>query len=387
MKLTRIDSANLISYNANNRGSNTSDCVNRALSLAFDIDYVQINKELNAAKKEARSDSWKRPFVYEKVITAHGGSKRLDVKREFPDDYPITLEEFVDNCLDSNKSYLIETGSKPNQTTHIVAVVDGQVFDSWDSRTQYAVHFYKIGHVDRKPFTEINLKDHVAECKDAAIAEADKLIQKQDWPNGSACEFYRATTTQYQCKVSACVNILPCEYSDKGRKYTFDFTYVATPSTTNEELAEIIKKTAKTRVYDRFYAINQEEKKLKEEYETHISLGHVKNEKGMWIKPDSKYLDIEDTYMDTQERKFYKSLPGWARGLVNRVEIQNPGSYNDSYRVKISKLPNDTRGCDTDYRGDIVLEAYDASQMKDMLKRYHDKLELPYRDYDPYEEY
>ena len=42
-----ISSADYVNYNANSRGNNVGDCVKRALSMAFDMDYNQTSKELN----------------------------------------------------------------------------------------------------------------------------------------------------------------------------------------------------------------------------------------------------------------------------------------------------------------------------------------------------
>lgn len=58
-----IYSANLIRYNANTSGKNTEDCVVRSISLAFDVPYTQVRKELNAILKENRRyDSYKYIF-------------------------------------------------------------------------------------------------------------------------------------------------------------------------------------------------------------------------------------------------------------------------------------------------------------------------------------
>ena len=66
------------------------------------------------------------------------------------------------------------------------------------------------------------------------------------------------------------------------------------------------------------------------------------------------------------------------------MNIQNPGQYSDSYSVWIRPLPSDTRSYP---RNRIIFESYDALMMKDMLRRYKSKGEVPFEDYEPWEEY
>ncbi len=90
----KVYSAQLERYNANSRGKSVSDCVNRAISLAFDTPYSEVNKLLNQKMKEKRESSWKISSVYGKVIEDLGG-RELDVASEMPSG--LTVAEFVDD--------------------------------------------------------------------------------------------------------------------------------------------------------------------------------------------------------------------------------------------------------------------------------------------------
>lgn len=361
-----IAAAQLIEYNANNAGANTGDCVCRALSLAFDVGYVQMHKELNEAKKQARSETWKITSVYSRVIRAHGGSGRIPVEVK------LNLNDYVDQYMQEG-TYIIETAPKPERNSnHIVCVVDGTVYDSWDSRNQYPKNYYEVTGVERKPFTDIDLDTLRDEIREAAVVAQNNLIDKYNW-NDVDCEVPTLFGNKYKMEVCLSITFPPCEYSSNERTYSFDYSIVITPSTTQEEALDIIQKTTKVRMYDRFYAINKEESARKEEYEVQKAAGD-EQESQRW-----------KLFMTSQESRFYNSLPGYARGMITYLDIQNPGQYSDSYTVKVRKLANDD--IHTDVRFPYLFQSFDAYAMKDMLKRYYEKLELPGEDYDEYEEY
>ena len=100
-----IISADLVRYNANIRGKNVGDCVKRSLSLAFNIDYGQLEKELQqAAHKMYRvppENAYRRSIVYNEVIYAHGGSKPKEI------DETIKLGDFIDNELPDKEYFLL----------------------------------------------------------------------------------------------------------------------------------------------------------------------------------------------------------------------------------------------------------------------------------------
>lgn len=52
--------------NPHPKGIKTSDCVVRAVALAFDKDYLEARRELNKAKRESKFDSYKdTKFIYD----------------------------------------------------------------------------------------------------------------------------------------------------------------------------------------------------------------------------------------------------------------------------------------------------------------------------------
>lgn len=336
-----ILASQFIRYNANAAGRSTGDCVKRALSLAFDIPYNEIAKELIATMKESHRNKWNVPSVYTKVIAAHGGSS----EHKLPD--PQThLSEFADT-VGATGTWLVLTGSKPADCNHIVCVIDGTIYDSWNSTEEYVCGYFIVPTIDRKPFTEIDIMSYREEIEQTVNDIGNKLVQKYPWYDALKSfdsKFITFRENKYKCKIDQKVVLRPRPYFDESTTYTYNFSIVMTPSTTDEEAHKIIKSTVQIRMYDRLYSINQMEKKKEEAWQAG---GTTKMER--WMTP--------------QEERFYNSLPGRIQAIVHSVDIQRPGWYSDSYSVRV--IPQHGEG--DNY---IRLNAGDSAEMKELIEHY-----------------
>ena len=119
----KVYSAQLEKYNANSRGKSVGDCVNRAISLAFDIPYSEVNKLLNQKMKEKRQTSWKISSVYGEVIKDLGG--HLLGSSEMPSG--LTVAEFVDDYADPNLVYILRVSDSNNRHRHLTCIRQGKV--------------------------------------------------------------------------------------------------------------------------------------------------------------------------------------------------------------------------------------------------------------------
>ena len=77
-------------------------------------------------------------------------------------------------------------------------------------------------------------------------------------------------------------------------------------------------------------------------------------------------------YLSTQERKFFNTLPGWAKPLVTYLSIQQPGQYPDSYEMYMVPLPDDTKH---DRSDTIMLQGWNAADIKHNLEHYKETFE------------
>lgn len=131
----------------------------------------------------------------------------------------------------------------------------------------------------------------------------------------------------------------------------------------------LCSKTGKQRAYDRMWTINEQEKKLREAAEIEQQLGHAE-EGNLW--------------MTEQEERFVNTLPGWVKPLIMDVQIQEPGKYTDSYRLKVRKLPSDNIHPDDKY---FYFEGETAADIREMLKEYKDNGRVEGVDYSWWDEH
>lgn len=340
----KISSATLVDYNANDRGNYAPDCVKRAISMAFSKQYSQVAKDLRKAQAEVRAETgsdawqWNMPKVYSRVIKDYGGSDKLK-----PEEKGITVGEFADT---HSGTYLIQSGRTPSRSSHLVCVVDGEVFDTWNSLDQYVVSYYKV-EGEHKPKSDI--KDQF----DSLIGHAQELIYNQaklrikkfgledELELGDVKSRIRSFAFQITLQLYA------KNYSDYEPK--IQIIYAFSPTTTYDEAIEYIKKITPTRVYDRLYVIKDKLSELQEAAD---------------LAAEDSAVTQYSTFFDNRERRFYNSLPEWLKQRVTFIQIQAPGNYSNSYSLEFRPLPGDP---DDDL---VYFEGATAAEIRDRIARY-----------------
>lgn len=116
--------------NPNPNGKRTEDCTVRAISLATGYDWERVYIELcvqgylmgEMPSSKGVIDAYLRGRAFERNVA--------------PNTCPIcyTVKDF---CLDNPYGiFLVTTG------THILAVIDGNYYDTWDSGEEEPIYFY-----------------------------------------------------------------------------------------------------------------------------------------------------------------------------------------------------------------------------------------------------
>lgn len=119
-----------VSYNPNPDSKDVGDCVIRALSVVTSKDWEQVYIELCALGFEMR-DMPSANRVWSEYLKQHGFS-RYAIPNSCPSCY--TIKDF---CNDYQQGiYVVATGS------HVVGVVSGSYFDSWDSGDEVPVYYF-----------------------------------------------------------------------------------------------------------------------------------------------------------------------------------------------------------------------------------------------------
>jgi hypothetical protein len=127
-------------YNPNPMKRNVGDCSVRAISKALNTDWetAYITIMLNGY---AMCDMPSSDAVFGSVLRQNG-FKRAIVPNSCPDCYTI-----ADFCKENPEGkYVLGTGG------HVVAVVDGNYYDSWDSGQEIPLY---VWYLDRKPTFDI----------------------------------------------------------------------------------------------------------------------------------------------------------------------------------------------------------------------------------------
>lgn len=162
----------LIYYNANTHNVHSGDCVKRAISLAFNLDYEYIAKLLRQKAKELRINSWQVPSVFIPVIEdllPYG-----DLKEIYNNG---TVAEFT--AAHSVGTYIIQCGEEyPN---HLLCVIDGNIYDSWDSSNLKCFNTYII---DNKASNIYSYDEQKNQLKDYANKVCSELISQYGFKYG-----------------------------------------------------------------------------------------------------------------------------------------------------------------------------------------------------------
>jgi len=122
--------AELKQYNPNPAGRNVGDCAIRAVAKALDLDWEMAYVLISMAGYQM-NDMPSSNSVWGAVLRKNGFYRHV-LPSTCPDCY--TVEDFADEH--PHGVYVVGTGN------HVVTIVDGTVFDSWDSRREIVSYFW-----------------------------------------------------------------------------------------------------------------------------------------------------------------------------------------------------------------------------------------------------
>ena len=119
-------------YNNHPKGLKTNDCVVRAISKAFDKEYLEVRRELNKVKRELGFNSYKvSEFIYKYLsdyerikIKAEKGKPRVK-GYDFIEFYP-------------KGTYIVSMAG------HLSVIEDGVLYDLWDCRYRSVYTAWKV---------------------------------------------------------------------------------------------------------------------------------------------------------------------------------------------------------------------------------------------------
>lgn len=117
-------------YNPNPAGRTVGDCSIRAISKALDIDWEKAYAKI-IVNGFRMNDMPSSDSVWGSVLRMNG-FYRESVPNTCPDCF--TIEDFCQKNKDG--VFVLGTG------THVVTVVDGDLYDSWDSSSEVPIYVW-----------------------------------------------------------------------------------------------------------------------------------------------------------------------------------------------------------------------------------------------------
>ena len=118
-------------YNPNPQGKRVGDCVVRAISKVLNQSWYETYIEL-CIQGLLMGDMPSSNAVWGAYLK-NKGFKREVISNECPECY--SLKDFADDV--PRGTFVVGTGS------HAVAVVDGEIYDSWQSEDETPIYFYR----------------------------------------------------------------------------------------------------------------------------------------------------------------------------------------------------------------------------------------------------
>ena len=362
----KILAAILKRYNANTRDSNVGDCVKRSLSVAFRTDYDEVSRELNRIKRDIGGIAFNNLRVVDQFLSRRNITTTASWTTIQAGERP-TVEVFADEHPIG--TFLLLSGDPKEaqfhgRTNHMVCIVDGVIYDSWDSRNEVVVRFVKVNSSASVDDVD-TLDDWIDEiCRD--LVEYISKLDAQCKPYLDVVPGFDGNdrTDKYTHEIYVWVKVLR---GTEGPQRDWDTPYYVTgeeishrivikwnPRLSSEaNLVNIVKKS-KQKIYDWVYMIRKD---LKDHYDS---------------------LSTETNIQYRGSKSKLMTFPEWVRPLITYYRDNGNPEYEDKYAVYIDALPDDPRADSSPevyFRGDTLRE------IKDQIADYKDRFLRPDYDY------
>ena len=343
--MKKLLSSELIRYNANTRGTNTGDCTARAISLAFGIDYHRARKALNDSAKTNIALRFNSIPNVLKVIRELGGGEEIKSNEK------ITVGTWADKH--NSGTYLIHcnrNGQPHGPGGHLVCIIDGKIYDSWDSRTYYVLSYHAIksgisskdisADLPKAIKTFFDSKDtdswtrYIVSTFDNIVQKnrrLKKLSEKYNTDIKLSISWRRVNYGSYNFSLDYSITISIPTY-DMSETFSSKIGITFKPTLQPDEIEEYFDATFASKMHP---FINNMSIKAEDMLTGHELLANAHRNKERL------------TFWNAADRKSFNSLPYWARQLATYFYIQ-PGDYSDRISLRMYRLPNDP-----DYKPDV----------------------------------
>lgn len=330
-----LQTSELVRYNANSRGTNTGDCTARAISLAFNIDYRKAKKLLN----DSASTKWNWEFNthenYVKVIRELGGGELFRT----PSDEKVTVDAFVDDHPSGTYIIWCSKDGTVRRSNHVACVIDGKIYDSWDSRNYYILGYWIIEN-GVKGSNITNIGDYLLTWYRGRfplgdfswyIKVFDSIIDKNRKLRKLSSEYDIDINLTFSIDEISFVNTYTYKIEFRvqldipdwniTKKFSHKFAITFKPTMKKEDLDSYFDETFYGKLYS--YIQNTIVYTVNDICEGQKLLTDSAKNKGVNLQ-DQQSVMVYDTAM----KKSFNSLPYWVRRLATSFDIYR---YNRRY--------------------------------------------------------
>ena len=330
-------------YNANTRNNDVGDCVKRSLSVAYSMDYDEVSRELNQIKRKVGAYAFNDYSVFETFMEKRGDKFRSPEKSsDGSGDRLLTVESFCESH--PSGVYLLLVGKRVNKPTHMAAVVNGDLYDSWNSLDCIVDQYAVVSSGKSDVYDDMDYHDVKDALDDILEAHLEKLQKK--CPDCMELVFYGKSTYKYTDDYTyyeyiACkLGDVP-EYSSyrSNIEYGHEITIKLNPRLSPEENLEKLAKKTKQRIYDWVYNIRKDIVDAKK----------------------AESIDVNKSFYGNPASLM--KLPQWSRPLVTSFDDDDWWS-SYKYKVCMEALPGD------EDQGEVVLYADTLSELKYYMNEY-----------------
>ena len=254
-----------------------------------------------------------------------------------------------------------------SHNNHILCVIDGKIYDSWNSLDEYVSYYYTIPENINRKFTDIT--DHFDDLISLAIQYlqkyGDRYLTNHQLDDANL-EIELDNIDGYRFFISVSFRL---EREDIQAAESFNVAYIFTPTTSFEAAKDKVISVSKVRIYDGLHSIAQKISSTSE---------------GIKLYKDSGYLiedikSVRSMMLTDQEKRFYKSLPGWIKPFVTSLSISYPGQDCYSYQLSIRRIKGDPN------QHSVEFHSYTSKELLKEIELYKSNFMRIDYDYDLYE--
>lgn len=333
----------LIKYNANIRSKNVGDCVKRAISLAYNKPYSEVEKDLNAKKREYGASAWNVPSIFEKVMNDYSNGKLIKMTEY---DQHTSVEEFAE--AHSDGVYIVLCGKTYKDVSHMCVVMNGDVYDSWNSLNYIVIRYYLISesHISTHTITPDEMNTYT-ETAEERVAENLKDISEKYNLGMDALSFATSVVDSTKFALGLYARIREgADYDIKQVDY-----YVFSPRMTSDECIEYVNKHTDELIKKFISAIRKAIKEREEELE---------------------FGDEPMAHFNAEGQRLLAKLPAWCRNRVLNLRMERDywDARNVEYYVDMYPLPNDPDQSKVHFQADNLVDLkYIINEYKKSFKR------------------